>query len=182
MNKVERILKAIRSDLLPLTRIGVSFGNHVFGGMVLRADTLEKVIVGTNKRVYNPIFHGEISTILRFFELNKRPNPEDCIFVASHEPCSMCISAIAWSGFKEIWVLFDYEDVAKDFNMPVDLMMYKEIFGTDGANPRNMFFRKFSIKHEARKEENAAELEAMIQDLESEYAKLKVRDFDYPGM
>ncbi|MCE5201218.1 MAG: deaminase [Synergistaceae bacterium] len=182
MRKIECIIKAIQNDLLPLTRKSVAAGNHVFGGLVIDARTLETVVAGTNNRQSNPIYHGEIDTIQRFFALKDRPAPEDCIFVASHDPCSMCISAIAWSGFREIWVLFGYEDVAKDFDMPVDLMMYHDIFGAAGANPDNSFFKKYSLKDEAAKEQDSAVLAAEMEEIAAAYAALEVQDFDYPGM
>jgi len=182
MGKIKRILKAIRYDLLPLTRDGVAAGNHVFGGIVLDKETLATVVAGTNNRQANPIYHGEIDTIQRFFALKDRPAPAKCVFVASHDPCPMCISAIAWAGFKEIWVLFGYDDVAKEFGMPVDLMMYKEIFGAERANADNMFFRKYSLKEEAAKDPDAAALEREIEEITAAYAQLEVCDFEYPGM
>ena len=182
MTKIENILTAIKDDLLPLTKKGVEEGNHVFGGMVLDAASLKTIVAGTNNRQGNPIFHGEIDTILRFFSMKDHPLPSECIFVASHDPCSMCISAIAWSGFKEIWVLFGYEDVAKDFEMPVDLMMYKEVFGVEGAKDKILFFRKYSIKRESENEPNAGILRGKIEELANIYSSLEVKAFDYPGM
>ena len=40
--------------------------------------------------------HGEMHTFKKFYELdaNTRPKEKDCIFLSSHEPCSMCLSAI----------------------------------------------------------------------------------------
>ncbi len=181
-NKIEGILRAIKEDLLPLTKKGVQEGNHVFGGLVLDSTTFETIVAGTNNRQGNPIFHGEIDTILRFFGTKNHPDPANCIFVASHDPCSMCISAIAWSGFKEVWVLFGYEDVAKDFEMPVDLMIYKEVFGVKGVKEQNIFFKKYSIKREARKEPNAKDLEKKISEIEQIYSSLEVKGFSYPGM
>lgn len=182
LTKIDKILDAIKNDLLPLTKKGVEEGNHVFGGLVLDAASFRTVIAGTNNRQGNPIFHGEIDTILRFFSMKGHPDPSECIFVASHDPCSMCISAIAWSGFKEIWVLFGYEDVAKDFEMPVDLMMYREIFGVEGAKEENAFFRKYSIKRESENAPNADSLKAKIREITETYASFKVKDFDYPGL
>lgn len=182
MTKIENILKAIKDDLLPLTKKGVAEGNHVFGGLVLDAKSFNTIVAGTNNRQQNPIFHGEIDTILRFFSKKDHPVPSECIFVASHDPCSMCISAIAWSGFKEIWVLFGYEDVAKDFEMPVDLMMYREIFGVEGAKDENFFFRKYSIKRESEKEPNAGILREKIGEIANLYSSLEVKGFSYPGM
>lgn len=184
MNKPEMIIKAIRHDLLLETSIGVEAGGHVFGAVVLDKATLSPVIAGSNNRMENPIYHGEVETLRRFFACPNHPKPKDCIFVASHDPCSMCISAIAWAGFDEVWVLFNYEDVKKSFGMPVDLLMYKEIFGAEGARPQNAFFKKYDLKAEAAKEENAEQLAASISEIEALYAQIgkQVRDFDYPGM
>lgn len=182
MNKPELILKAIKEELVPLTEKGVAAGNHLFGGLVLRADDLSPVVAGSNDRVTNPIYHGEIDTIRRFFALKDRPAPSKCIFVASHDPCSMCASAIAWAGFPELWVLFSYEDVEKAFGMPVDLTMYRELFGTDGVRENNLFFKKYYLREEAAKTEKAAELSAEIKELEKSYAAMKIANFEYPGM
>jgi tRNA(Arg) A34 adenosine deaminase TadA len=178
--KISKILKAIRDDLLPLTEAEVSRGNHVFGGLVLDSATLETVTAGSNNRVENPIYHGEIDTLQRFYRLKKRPRPEECIFVASHEPCPMCASAIAWGGFREIWVLFDYADVKNDFGMPLDLEMYDEIFGAQGARPDNAFFKKFRIREEAERC-GSASLVAEIDEIRAKYRAMKVLDFAYPS-
>lgn len=82
--KIEKILRAIRGALLPLTERMVERGNHVFGGLVLRAEDCSVVAAGSNDRVENPIYHGEIDTLRSFFALAERPAPQDCIFVASH--------------------------------------------------------------------------------------------------
>ena len=182
MNKIEKILDAIEKDLLPLTRKGVAAGNHVFGGLVLDGETLATVTAGTNNRCANPIYHGEIDTIMRFFALGERPKPEHCIFVASHEPCSMCASAIAWAGFRELWVLFGAETMAAGFDMPVDLKMYRDVFGVNGIRAANSFYHKYELKREAARENNVTELAQKIKALEDEYAKLDVKDFEYPGM
>lgn len=181
-NKIRAILEAIRDDILPLTEKMVAEGNHVFGGAVLRADTLETVVAGSNARVENPIYHGEIDAIRRFFALEAHPSPDDCIFVATHEPCPMCASAIAWAGFSEIWVLFGYEDVERDFGMPVDLAMYRDIFGAEGARAENSFFRKYLLPEEAAKCPDSEGLLNEIESLNRRYRSLKVKDFRYPGM
>lgn len=180
-SKPQQIIKAIKERLIPFTEKQVEAGNHVFGGIVL--DQAGNVVtVGSNDRVTNPIYHGEIDTIRRFFANEKHPDPARCIFVSSHAPCPMCISAIAWAGFREIWVLFDYEDVKESFDMPVDLMMYKEVFCAEGATAENAFFKKYDLRTEAAKQKNAAELAKEIAEIETLYGAMKVRDFNYPGM
>ena len=182
MNKPQLILKAIKESLIPLTEKEVAAGNHVFGGLVLDKESCQVITAGSNNRRENPIYHGEIDTSRRFFAAPGHPDPAKCIFVARHDPCSMCISAISWAGFHEIWVLFGYDDVEKEFGMPVDLMMYKELFGAEGATDDNKFFRKYYLKKEAAKQENAAELRKEIAEIEKLYGEMRVEDFDYPGM
>ena len=110
--KIEKILRAIRGAPLPLTERMVERGNHVFGGLVPRAEDCSVVAAGSNDRVENPIYHGEIDT-LRRFSRSRSPRAQDCIFVASHAPCPMCASAIAWAGFREVWMLYGYEAVRR---------------------------------------------------------------------
>ena len=84
--KIEKILRAIRGALLPLTERMVERGNHVFGRLVLRAEDCSVVAAGSNDRVENPIYPGKIDTLRRFFALAERPAPQGCIFVASPAP------------------------------------------------------------------------------------------------
>ena len=180
--KIERILRAIRGALLPLTERMVERGNHVFGGLVLRAEDCSVVAAGSNDRVENPIYHGEIDTLRRFFALAERPAPRDCIFVASHAPCPMCASAIAWAGFREVWMLYGYEAVKEGFDMPVDLMMYREIFGAEGPRAENAFYTLRCLRDEAAKYPGRPALAALLAEIDAAYAAMRVKDFEYPGM
>ena len=180
--KIQGILEVIRDEVLPLTEAEVARGNHVFGGAILRADTLTSVMVGSNNRIENPLFHGEVDTLNRFFKLPVRPATKDLLFVATHDPCPMCAASIAWAGFKELWVLFDYKDVEAEFGMPVDLMMYREVFGVEGVRPDNFFFKKYGLKRAVVESPEKAELQAILDEIERRYAALEVQDFEYPGM
>ena len=62
-----------------------------------------------NNELINPLFHGEISTINNFFKIKKNINPKNCIFISSHEPCSLCLSGITWSGFTNFIYLYPYQ-------------------------------------------------------------------------
>lgn len=180
--KLQSILEVIRDEVLPLTESQVTCGNHVFGGAIMRADTMTSVMVGSNNRIENPLLHGEIDTLNRFFKLPVRPQSEDLIFVATHDPCPMCAAAIAWAGFKELWVLFDYKDVEAEFEMPVDLMIYKEVFGVDGVRPNNFFFTKHSLKKAIEESPENDSLQPILDEIKKRYAALEVQDFNYPGM
>ncbi|MDR2780348.1 MAG: nucleoside deaminase [Synergistaceae bacterium] len=179
--KIEHMLDVIKDEILPLTECEVKRGNHVFGGAILRPDTMTSVMVGSNNRVENPLFHGEIDTIIRFFKLPVHSRADELIFLSSHDPCPMCIAAIAWAGFKEVWYLFDYKDIAEKFGMPADLEMYKEVFGTKGVRAENKFFRKYSIKEAIAGLPDPERFAPAMEEIEKRYAALKVADFGYPG-
>ena len=184
MNRIERMLLVVRDDIYPLTKKEVARGNHVFGGAVLRKDDLGLVTAGSNARIDSPLFHGEVDTLNRFFRIPAagRPASRDLIFLATHDPCPMCAASIAWAGFGEIWTLFDYGDVQDSFGMPVDLMMYRDVFGCDGVKKTNSFFHKHSLKEEAEKAPESVRLLSVVDEIKKLYESLDVQDFEYPGM
>jgi tRNA(Arg) A34 adenosine deaminase TadA len=179
--KLERMLDVIRDEILPLTECEVKRGNHVFGGAIIRPDTMTTVIVGSNNRMENPLIHGEIDTLNRFFKLPVRPKADELIFLSTHDPCPMCAAAIAWAGFREIWYLFGYADVVEKFGMPIDLEIYRELFGTNGVKSENKFFKKHSIKEAIEESPDPDRYAQTLEEIEKRYAALEVAKFDYPG-
>lgn len=127
---VSRILDVIERDIVPLTRRGVDQGDKVFGAAILKKADLSLVVAGTNNETANPLWHGEIDALNRFYGLphDRRPDSRDCILVATHEPCSLCLSAITWTGFDSFVFLFGYGDTAELFSIPHDLKILKEVF------------------------------------------------------
>jgi tRNA(Arg) A34 adenosine deaminase TadA len=106
------ILTATEREIIPLTAEGVKSGCKLFGAAILTQPGLETHTVATNNERASPLLHGEINCIQEFFknEPAGRPHPRDCIFFATHEPCSLCLGGITWAGFKEFYYLFTYED------------------------------------------------------------------------
>jgi tRNA(Arg) A34 adenosine deaminase TadA len=180
--KIERMLDVIRDEILPLTECEVKRGNHLFGGAILRPDTMTSVMVGSNNRVESPLFHGEIDTLNRFFKLPVRPRADELIFLATHDPCPMCAAAIAWAGFREIWFLFGYRDVEESFGMPVNVEMYRELFGANGVKDENRFFKKYSLKEAIEELSSQERFVEILDEIEKRYAAMSVADFEYPGM
>ena len=128
--------------------------------------------------------HGEVKTINNFFDLNEKINPKDCIFLSSHEPCSLCLSAITWSGFDNFYYFFPYTVTNNEFNIPHDLNILKEVFKiTDGKyNKENLYWKSQSINMlinnlpDSKKEKilkQTNEIKKKYQVLSNEYQKNK---------
>jgi len=143
---VSRLLEVIEEDILPITGAAVEKGHNIFGGAVLSEEDLSLVTAGTNMRADAPSLHGEIVTINRFFKMKDHPPVEKTLFLATHEPCSMCLSALAWSGFRKIYFLFGYEETRDDFRMGDDLRMLAEVFGTTTPSRKNSFFELVPVR------------------------------------
>jgi len=128
---IARLLDVIEHDIAPKTREGVRRGNKLFGAAILRKSDLSVVIAETNNETENPLWHGEMHAIKRFYELptdQRPPDPKDCIFLTTHEPCSLCLSGITWSGFDNFYYLFTYEDSRDSFAIPYDIAILKAVY------------------------------------------------------
>ena len=130
---IDRLLQTIEAEIVPLTRRGVAEGNKVFGAALLRKSDLSLVVAGTNNETANPLWHGEIHTLKLLCEMPRaaRPAPSDCLFLSTHEPCSMCLSAITWGGYDNFHYLFSHADSRDSFAIPHDLRILKEVFRLD---------------------------------------------------
>ena len=146
---VTRLIDVIENDIVPLTRAGVARGNKVFGAAILRKSDRSLVLAGTNNEIENPLWHGEVHTLKQFYELppDVRPQTGDCIFLSTHEPCSLCLSAITWAGFDNFHYLFGYADTKDAFNIPHDLNILAEVFGIRDGNyvRKNAFWESSSM-------------------------------------
>jgi tRNA(Arg) A34 adenosine deaminase TadA len=127
---VGRLLDVVEQDIAPLTHQGVAAGNKIFGAAILRKSDLSLVVAETNNESENPLWHGEMHAIKRFFELpdDQRAPIKDCLFLATHEPCSLCLSGITWSGFDNFYYLFSHEDSRDSFAIPYDIQILKAVY------------------------------------------------------
>ena len=172
---IDRLLDVIEQDIVPKTARGVAEGNKLFGAAILRKSDMSVVIAETNNEMENPLWHGEVHALKRFYELPKadRPDTADCIFLATHEPCSLCLSAITWTGFDNFYYLFSHEDSRDSFAIPHDLKILKEVFRLDpgGYNSDNAYWKSFSIRKLVRElpEADRQRLEARIGEIATRY-------------
>jgi tRNA(Arg) A34 adenosine deaminase TadA len=127
---LNRLLDVIEHDLVPLSRAGVASGNKIFGAAILRKVDSSLVVAAVNDETKNPLWHGELHAIKKFYELpqSERPDARDCLFLATHEPCSLCLSGITWSGFDNFYYLFNYEDTRDEFGIPHDIRILREVY------------------------------------------------------
>lgn len=146
---VDRLLSVMENDIVPQTREGVATGNKVFGGAILLKKDLSLVLAGTNNETANPLYHGEVHTMELLYRMprEKRPAPKDCIFFATHEPCTLCLSAITWGGYDNFYYLFSHEDSRDNFHIGHDLRILKEVFRLDpgGYARQNDYWTAYRI-------------------------------------
>jgi tRNA(Arg) A34 adenosine deaminase TadA len=150
----------------------------VFGAAILLKSDRSVIIAETNKERENPLWHGEMHALKRFYELPavSRPSTRDCLFLSTLEPCSLCLSAITWAGFDNFWYLFSYVDSRDEFAIPHDLNILKEVFRlhAGGYNARNAYWSAHGLRAEIN-QLNGAEAElrhARMEDVKRRYGKL----------
>ncbi|ASJ71074.1 nucleoside deaminase [Granulosicoccus antarcticus] len=175
---IERLLAVIEDDILPMTTVGVASGNKVFGAALLHKDSHELLLAETNYEIGSPLHHGEMHALKKFYELPEatRPSTDSLIFLTTHEPCSLCLSAITWCGFDNFYYLFSHEDSRDAFAIPHDLKILKEVFNVEpGAYQRkNAFWDSFAIREliDSTEEPARASLLARVERIVQQYADL----------
>ncbi len=181
--RIDRFLDVIENDIAPMTAAGVEKGDKIFGAAILRRDDLSLVVAETNNETENPLWHGEIHAIKRFYELPAASRPEigDCLMIATHEPCSLCLSGVAWGGLPEFAYLFSHQDSADSFAIPYDIQILQAVYavpdpdrdapapGRDLYNRQNAFFSSENVMTAIRAEADPA-LDARVASLAALYA------------
>lgn len=168
------LLRTTESDIVPLTRAGVSSGSKLFGAAILSSSTLSPHTVATNNERASPLLHGEINCIQQFYtttfpEAGTRPSPrDDCVFFATHEPCSLCLSGIAWSGFKEVYFLFTYEDSRDRFAIPYDIDILEQVFRVPAEGESAEALAQRQLYNKSNKFFNARSLGTLVDAIEDQ--------------
>lgn len=185
---ISRLFDVIERDIVPMTARGVAEGNKLFGAAILRKSDLSVVVAETNNETENPLWHGEMHAIKRFFELpaDQRPATKDCVFLTSHEPCSLCLSGITWSGFDNFYYLFTYEDSRDSFAIPYDIQILQAVYAVPDPdrsavppdrplyNRTNAFFKSRGLQEMVAglDRSHRENLLARLDDIRAAYADL----------
>lgn len=77
-----------------------------------------------------------------------RRNTGELCFLATHEPCTLCLAAITGTGFDNFYYLFSHEDTRDSFNIPHDLKILQEVFkcGPGGYARENFYWQSYHLK------------------------------------
>lgn len=173
---IVRLLDVLSDDILPLTEQAVIKGNKIFGAALLKKSDNQTYLAETNNEIVSPLHHGEMHLMKRYFEIPsaERVDPGELIFLSTHEPCSMCLSAITWSGFDNFYYFFSHEDSRDEFEIPHDLKILKEVFHLQPGqyNTHNAFWRCHGIMpwiQQNAPEDVRLQLEAKVSVIKARY-------------
>jgi tRNA(Arg) A34 adenosine deaminase TadA len=127
---LDALCSCIEKDIHPLSATAVSHGSKLFGAAILLKSDLSVVHADTNQERGSPLWHGETWTLKQFFEkpADQRPDVSQCLFLTTHEPCSLCLSAILWSGFDNFVYMYTYEETHHVFECHGDLDIFNDVF------------------------------------------------------
>lgn len=101
-----RLIDELGGSAYKATKATVDNGNSPFGAAILHNTAGYPLLYADANQVQTaktPTAHGEISTINGYFQKipdDQRPPAADTVFLATHQPCSLCLSGLAFAGFR----------------------------------------------------------------------------------
>lgn len=118
---LRRIIDVMGNDAYAAVKTGSDKGNPPFGGAILKNEPKNNwpTIITSHNTVFedhNPTLHGEVNSINQYFKVpsDKRYPVEQTYFIATHQPCTICMSSLAFGGFRRIIYGFGWDDAVND--------------------------------------------------------------------
>lgn len=108
MEKEEIMERAIELGLKAM-----DYGNTPFGAVIAKDGEIISEAMNKITSEHDPTAHAELLAISRATKKLGRADLSDCELYASGEPCTMCLSAIYFSGIKTVYVAYSKEEAAK---------------------------------------------------------------------
>jgi tRNA(adenine34) deaminase len=125
--------------------VSLKEGNSGFGAVIVQDDTVIARAHDTDTTANDPIAHAELNVIRKAAEKTKSVL-KGCLLVATHEPCSMCATAIVWSGITKLAYGFSIQESLQQGRKRIDIPC-TEIFARSG--------KAIEVVSEIRKQECA---------------------------
>lgn len=174
---ITSLLKLTEQDLVPRLRESGKAGNLPFGAAILDTDTLIPLLVATNKVRESPILHGETNCIHEYFlqPESRRSPPSETIFYSTHEPCSLCLSAIAWNGFPTVYYLFSYEDTRDKLGISGDIDILEEVFRVRSPGDTDESLKERPLYNRQNKYFTIKPVSELIDAIEDEAERDEIR-------
>jgi len=107
MGKEEIMKKTIK-----LAISTIEDGNTPFGAIITKDGEIIAEAVNEVSSSVDLTAHAELSAIRKATKKLGRINLSDCELFASGEPCTMCLTAIYYSGIKKVYVAYSQEEAA----------------------------------------------------------------------
>jgi len=85
---IDRLLSVIDEDILPMTAAGVAAGNKLFGAALIHKQDYSTVLAETNNELENPLWHGEVHLLKRYYELPEASRPATGVVLTIFTSCS----------------------------------------------------------------------------------------------
>lgn len=167
-----KMLKIIENEIIPLTEVEISKGSKMFGAAIMDSD-YKCIHPDTNTERLCPTFHAEVKCIVSWAEKtpakDRGPVAQSSIFLATHEPCMMCVSSILWGGWNKCWYFFGYENTAEQ-GIPHDINTMHELWGVNSYRKQNKYLSTSSIM-EAIKELPDSDIKTECVELQNKLIK-----------
>lgn len=92
-----------------------------FGAVIVRTRTGEVLGRGVNTGADSPLLHGEVVAMNDYVRRNGNQGWSDTTLYTTGEPCSMCMSAMAWANLRRVVWASSIDEIRRTDIIQIDL-------------------------------------------------------------